>query len=765
MRLPNQRLPFYKKKANKYEWAKRTIDFILSVCSPSSTYGNEFYRRMKSNYAFFNNELDIEEFKRECDPLGLDYTSVEQLRPYNKTYSKIQVLLGEELRRPFPYRVVLLDSASVNQKLKHYSDLLREYVIQVISPTDETEQPALDPQRIKEYFHTSYQDSRERLSTQLLEYLSKKLDLTRLKNEAFKHGLISGLEILKIDTDNGINVSVINPLEFAYAASPDVRFIEEASYACHSYYSSFSDILNTYGNELTEEEIEQLDVPYPNTNNFNFNFKKHSYGHEHDNLGEITSRDVLVEHVEWKSQRRVGFLTISPQDDEPFLEIVSENFPIPDIHNKIKDETTTVYSWDDPTTGTYYELRWRWIEETWEGTRLGRKLYVRIRPLKNQYRTKDNPYKSYLSYHGTAYSSVNAAPVSVMDRMKPFAFLYLIIANKIRKLISLDTGKIFSLDISMIDPRIGLEKTLYYLREVGIDIFNPLQNADQPGWSQRGKVTSSLDLSNAQHIINYVNLLSAIDQQLAEVSGVNRQREGFIGPSEAVTNAASNAQMSAIITSTLFYLHDKVWERALTHLLHFAKKYYSKNPLTVQYVLDDMSVATLKLAEASGLDDCDVGVFIADATRESELFNYLRSIAQGLLNTNKATFSDMIALYSAKSVEQLKDLIRATEEKEMERQQQIQQQQLEAQQQLQQQQLQHEMQLEELKRQTQLEVAEINSERFAKAVDIDKNNENDLIQLALAKKQDKLAEADIELKELDIELKKKQLKDGGNTSK
>lgn len=153
---------------------------------------------------------------------------------------------------------------------------------------------------------------------------------------------------------------------------------------------------------------------------------------------------------------------------------------------------------------------------------------------------------------------MNAPSISLMDRMKPFQYLYFIIMHKLKKLIAQDKGRIFHFDTSMVDPKIGLEKTLYYLTTLNIEFYNPLQNAEQPGWSQRGKVSGSTDLSVADQINNYINILSAIDQQISDVAGITPQREGQSSPNEAVTNAQSNIQMSAVITEIYFQAHNKL---------------------------------------------------------------------------------------------------------------------------------------------------------------------------------------------------------------
>jgi len=102
-------------------------------------------------------------------------------------------------------------------------------------------------------------------------------------------------------------------------------------------------------------------------------------------------------------------------------------------------------------------------------------------PKEHQFRSLDNPFDVSLGYHGLVYNSMNATSTSLMDRMKPFQYLYFIIMHKLKKLIAQDKGKVFPFDITMVDPKVGLEKTLYYLNTLNLDIYNPLQNTDVQG--------------------------------------------------------------------------------------------------------------------------------------------------------------------------------------------------------------------------------------------------------------------------------------------
>lgn len=57
-----------------------------------------------------------------------------------------------------------------------------------------------------------------------------------------------------------------------------------------------------------------------------------------------------------------------------------------------------------------------------------------------------------------------------------------------------------------------------------------------------------MDMSVADQVVHYINILAAIDDQISDVAGVSRSREGQISPSEAVTNAQINTQMSAAVS-------------------------------------------------------------------------------------------------------------------------------------------------------------------------------------------------------------------------
>lgn len=774
--FPRQRLPFKAKTEKDFEWAKKVIDYIITDCSAYdySSLNKSEYQRMLSNYRLYNNKLDQADFERECNPYGIQVGQVQdEVQPYNKTYNKIQVLLGDELLRPFNYRAVLTNADGIRTKLAHRDTLLRKYVLSQIQSTlqelsveyapeelqGETEK-IMDPKEVEMYMSTSYMDSREILANKILSYLTKFLSLPEIKNEAFKHALLAAKEIVYVTHEhNAPKIEVINPLNFYYHASPDTRYLEDSLYAGHRQYLTSAEILDSYGPYLTKEQIRFIeDRSNPLSSNSSsmatpaMEYNISPYNDYYTYSPDGYSNDFMVHTVEWVSQKRVGFLTYINEYGDTVEDIVSEDFVVPSPHSTYEEtkeynHVCTYYTWND-INGNPVKLTWAYIPEVWTGTKISKDIYCKIGPKTHQFRSQDNPYDVKLSYHGTIYNNTNASPVSIMDRMRPFQFLYFIIMHKLKKLIAQDQGKAIKLDTSMIDPAVGWEKTMYYLKELNIEFFNPLQNAEKEGAYQRGLVTQSIDLSNAQYIMNYVNLLAAIDQQISDVAGVNRQREGQIVPGEAVTNAQANVQMSSLITELYFFQHDRTWERIITSLLQLTQSLWKTSSTVKQWVLDDLSLATLEISP-DDIAYSDFATFVTNSNKEQKLFNSLEVLSDRLLQANRAKFSDIIQMYKATSIEELQAKIVASEKQTFAEQQAAQQQALEMQARLQKEQQAFELEKQEREFQHEVLIHEIDSFRFQKDQDLDNNQIPDQLELAKFK-----ADVALKTRKLDLEEKK-----------
>lgn len=771
--LPKQRLSFRKKSQDDFQWAKDTIDSLLSntlFSHDPADVSNTDYERMLSNYQLYNNVINQKDFARDCNPLGIDVGQVQDIiRPYNKTYNKIQVLLGDELLRPFNYKVVLTNSEGVHTKMAHRDSLLRSFIyseiqntIAAISPMyqpellEEGTKHIMPPEEIDRYMSTTYLEAREILGNKILNYLTKKLSLKELKNEGFRHALISSIEAVYISIVNGEPMlEVLNPLNLFFHKSPETKYIQDSMYAGYRSYLTTGEVLDLYSSYMNQEQIMRVEEEKGgSTLRTVLPANNATYGHRPYETNGIFGTGAntpyhVVEHVEWVSQKKVGFLTITTEDG-PEETMVSEDYIVPKeaesfTITKEYGKKCKYYTWTD--TLASYMLEWSWIPEVWQGVRINHDIYCQIGPVPHQYRSMDNPFEVKLSYHGVVYNASNAAPVSLMDRMKPFQYLYLIVMHRLKKLIGQDKGKVYNLDVSMIDPDLGLDKTLYYINDLNLNIYNSLQNADMPGQAQRSSVQSSTDMSNTAHIMNYVNLLAAIDQQISDVAGVTRQREGQIGQNEAVTNAQSNIQTSAVITEIYFFQHSVLWQDILSTLLNVTQAAWQEKSILKQFVLDDMSLATLQLSPAD-LDNAQFSIFVTDSPKELKLFDNLQILSDRALQANKIKFSDLVSIYSSTSTAEVKGLLKQSEETTSKEQQQQMQQEMQHQQEMQKAQQAYEAEEKEKDRLHEITIAEIETFKFVKNQDINANQIPDAFEIEKFEREAAQKDRELDIKEV-----------------
>lgn len=817
LQLPKQTISIREKLKDDKQWAKDTIDHTVYYADNYwDSSGNNYWRKL-SNYELYNNVINQKDFERECNPLGIEVGQFkDNVKPYNKTYNKIQVLLGEELKRRMDFRAVLVNQTGIRKKEIKRTELMRNYIeseidrekqrimkrLQSKNPPPNVEGQApeqakqvqeeyqnqlqnevnkvLNPAEIDKFMSIEYQEAREITVQRLINYFVRKLYINDKKNDSFKHALIAGEEVLWVGEENGDpQLKVVNPLGFFYHKSPETKYIEDSEFAGYRTHMTTSDILDRWHDELTEEEVHKIEgeghtqgmlgmekdmigpqMKYHNVD-IEFEYNKDNFGRE-GSYGFSGGEDWEVYHTEWKSRAKVYFVTYFDEEGESQMDMLSEEFKVPANAVKkskyVKGKKKTFWELEDGTT-----FEEAWVPEVWEGTRIGYNIYVDIRKKANQHRPLDNPWKVKLGYHGVVYNAMNAPSVSIMDRMKPYQYLYFIVYHKLKKLIARDRGVAYKLDLSTIDDEIGLEKTLYYLDELDLDLYNPLQNADEAGSSHRGTITSAINRSNMQHIMSYVELLRQLDVEIGEAAGVTKQREGSIGSYEAVTNTQQAIQQSSHITEVFFHNHMQVWERAMTSLIECAQVLWKEKRVVKQFVLDDLSRHILDFS-GKEIYNADFGIFISDAMRDAELIETLKQMALPILQ-NQGKVTDIAKIFKALSASELEQEF-IKEERERERKEQQQQemlrqtelQKLEAAKEIQEREFTHEKELETMKLEAQIRMKEIDVFKFQQDLDMNNDGIPDPLQLEKLK-----SDSDYKAKELDF--KKKQHSDNVSLQK
>lgn len=779
--MPAQKIPASKKTE---DWKQQNVDYIIGH-SASSRNGNSRSREeeMQTYYDLYNSIYNEKDLKYVTNPFKQDDGFPATAQDYNIIKPKIDLLLGEETKRPFNFRVVRTSDIATSNLQDKAKQLLIDYVqasiMSKLGPEEQARyQEALQsgeimtPEQIQKYLTKDYKDIAEIAAQHSLNYLKQKLNVTHEFFKGWKDALIAGEEIYYVGVINGEPyVERVNPLSFSYEQSADLEFIHEAAWCCRKMNMSATEIYDRFYDKMSEKQLnELLDMMDDGTRGgLNPQVRKTSLDYPHIKTRTINgfssnpfqnADNINVWHCCWKSFKKIGFVTIiNPETG------VEEEFEV--------DESYKV-------TGREVNVEWTWIIEVWEGYRVGEDLYIGIQPVEYQHISADNPNSQKLPYTGVVYNNTNSSPRSLVSMMKPLQYMYIVIWYRLELAMARDKGKVVTMDITQIPKSMNIDvaKWMHYLGALGVNFVNPYEEGwDIPGReggkpSQFNQITA-LDLTMANTIDQYINLMDKIESMVSEITGVTKQREGAISSNELVGNVERSVVQSAHITEPLFWVHNQVKKEVLSMLLNTAKfAWKDSDKRCVHYVLDDATRAFLTLNDDFFYEDMDI--FLDDSTKNQQQLEALKQLMQPAMQ-NGASLLDIAEIITMDNINMIKNRLEDIEQKRMEQQQALEEQQAQREQQMIQMQnevkeeelmiKEAEMDLEKYKidadNATKITVAQLNAYRGLEDQDQNDNNIPDTMEIAaqaLAERKQASEEAGKQF-EFNAKLREQQMKE------
>lgn len=681
-------------------WQKQCVDAIQSMSSYTVYNGRTSKYRKQVNYDLYNSKFDEADFEYILNPYGVKEqfgSSPARMQDYNVIRSKIELLKGEEIKRPFNFKAAAVNGEAVTLRQEEMKKRLHQSFMSSLGLEMGVngEQPE-DPLYIQKYFKTEYSSPQEIVANQMLHYLIPKEKLRMKFMQGWEHSLIAAEEIYYIGIVDGEPiVRVVNPLNFDYDKDPELKFIEDSQWCKEERYLPVGAVIDEYGEFLSDIEIDKLDSGeiggQMNNRGMQHSFAytpEQMYGHSQS----TPNGHIYVVNVCWKSMRKIGFLSFTDEKGIPQETIVDDDFTL----------TREMKSLG-------YSVEWQWKSEIWEGTKIGGDIYVNVRPRPNQ--LEKMPYVGYI------YNNTNSQATSIVDLIKPHQYTYIIVWYRLELELAKSKGKKFVMDIAQVPKSKGwtLDQWMYYFDNLGVAWINSAEEGREgdPNSISKFNQFASIDMSLSNIVGQYMMILQKLEEQIADICGVSKQREGQISEQETATNAGRNIQASQAITEPLFYYHNLVKQNVLTTLLETAKIAYIDGK-KIQYIVDDIYTHLLQI-DGGLLNDSDYGVFVSDSAKDQQIKEKLEVLGQAALQNDKARLSDIIRILESDSISEIKSTIISGErEKESRDQQQsqIQQKQME----LQDRQLKeaNQMKLEEAEKDRQLQ-------RDIKQMDIDKD--------------------------------------------
>ena len=720
MQFPPQQLSYNKKNQ---AWRKKCVQWADTKSFFNYSLVRKSVIHKKINYDLLRGKLHMNDLEYLINPENIKAGFIpDRVQHYPIINSKINILKGEESKRLFDYRVVVTNPNAIseieNNKKAEILQRLQEWVQNTSQSEEEANQ---ELEKINYYYTYQWQDMREIRANNLLNHYKKEYNIPLIFNEGFDDAMAVGEEIYQCDIVGGEPIiERLNPLKVRVFKSGYSNKVEDADIIIIEDYWSPSRVIDTYYDVLTKKDMEyiqklpdhigqaaidsmdNIDERYGFVNNnmigdeitsqngFFWDPYGTSDGISNSLLPYDTAGNLRVLKVFWKSRRRIKKVkSYDPITGEEQFNFYPETYVI----DKDKGEEEKIL----------------WINEAWEGVKIGSDIYVNMRPRPVQYNRLSNPSRCHFSIIGSIYNINDGRPFSMIDMMKPYNYLYDIIHDRLNKLMAKNWGKIIKVDLALVPKGWDIDKWLYYAKTNNMAIIDSFKEGNYG--AATGKLAGALnnasngviDADWGNNIQQYINLLEFIKLEMSEAVGITRQREGQISNRETVGGVERATLQSSHITEWLFVKHEDLKKRVLEAFLETCKIALKGRSIKFQHLMDDLSTQIVTI-DGDEFAEADYGLVVDNSQGSQELNNKLDMLAQAALQNQSLDFSAIMKLYSSASLAEKQRLIENNERQIQERNQQLQQQQA---------------QIEEQKNQAALQMkqAELDQKREANQLD------------------------------------------------
>jgi len=651
--FPKQKLS-YKDKTK--DWAIENVKAGITLSDYDPGKIRKTKEEMKLNYNLVSGKFDEKDVDRSLNPQNLKGVHFPaKIQNYPIELTKLDVLKGEELSRPFNWYLRATNDHVVIQKEEKETDEVKNYIASTLDNPDVSEaQMKRDLQKMKKYYNYDYQDEREEMGTRLLQHLWKTQKIPYLTTDAFYDIVTVAEEDYACDIFHGEPRNrKVSPKSLSIFGNGESNYIEDAMIIVEDSYMSTGSITDLFYDELTEDQVTQLDEGvFKNRfgNNIvlggSMNLSQEYAMQVGTQLVPLSSSDiwsfaggyddngnVRVTRVCWQSKVKVGKLTYY-EDGEELKDYVSEDYK--------------------PNSAYGETIKWEWLTEWWQGYRIGNDMFVKLERLPRLGMTFTNPSKIKPPYVGTIYSIGNKA-YSLVDRIRPYKYLYNITMTRAEMASARNKGILAELDLARIPEGWEPDVWMMYAELNGWFITDSFKEGNEGAAMGKllnninNRAPSTMNLDSSQVIMANLEFARYIKNEINEITGITPQREGAMQNRETLGGINKSIQQSSFITEPYFYIHDNTKLRLLELNLETAKHCYKDQEFSLN-MMDDGLIGKVLKVNGKMLSETAYGMYLSDGKDDSELFQYIRQYAHAALQNDTSKFKDIFEIMKSKSI-------------------------------------------------------------------------------------------------------------------
>lgn len=650
LRLPPQKKAY---RAKTKAWREENMDVIDAG---TSYHNNDYVRRsMREKYInarLYDGHLTMSDVMATVSSAGvLNAYAPKTIQHRPIIRPKIELLLGEASKEPFSWSVMVTDPMSISAKEETKKAKINEKVTKLLESQLSEEELAAKLKDLSLYFKYTWKDAKEVRATKILKYFEQQCKMEQKFNEAMLDKLTQGEEIVLFDiVGKTVEAHKLDPKKVFTLYSGESNSIVDSDVIIIQEYWPVGRIVDTYYDDLTPSEIDELNLGTVNQENYNRMDNTITMSAdgilldnvindvETNNNSFVTNRalidqygNVRVLRAIWRSQKLIKVVSgVDPQTGEPYEKTMSEEY----VPNPLFGES----------------VKKMWVGEWWQGTKIGGHMYKRIMPRPVQFNSMGNLSKGHPGIVGRFNSVSGGKVMSFLSKMKPYQYLYDITWDRLLDALKKDLGNIIEMDMAKKPAGWETEKWLHYAYKGGILFVDSFKEATKG--AAMGKVAGTfnttgktISTSKGEYIQQHINLLEYIKKELGDVGGITPQREGAISPSANVGTTERSVLASNNSTAYEFYTHEQFKLECMNVLLETAKVALKGNKELAQIILDDFSI---ELFDIDGDDfiDSDYSVFLTTSKKSQEIQKSLELYSQAFMQNAGSMGTVMDILFS-----------------------------------------------------------------------------------------------------------------------
>lgn len=649
---PLQRIDWADKVKDERQWFKNNVEYYISLSNFNFDGTGPTRKDLRLLYQVYNNQFPSRWFTHITDPLSARNPNHKKfpakIRPVTILRTNIDLLMGEYPKRPFVYQVTNLGEDGYNR----YTDSLKQKTVDNVTQhfvaafqqealakgTPVNQIPGLDeielPPAMKERFNSTYKDA---IAIKGQRWLKRAMKEYRIREEflrMFKDWLIAGRSCsFKAIRHGTFFYERISPLNLDYDKSPDCLYIEDAEWAvCRRLYT-LSDIVDWFYEELRDEQLHDLE----NRSQYKSPIAFYQYLQETYDRDTFTGK-IPVYHVTWKGKKHVGVLSYpDPLTGKIQQMEVDEDYLV----NKEMGE----------------KVEWVWVNEVYEGFRVGDNIYVSLQPIPVQRNEMNNISACKLPYNGRNYSDLHTENISVLELGLPFQIMYMIVNYVLEKTIAKSKGKIVQIDKNAMPRDQGWddERFFYYAEALGYMVMNRNQVGVDKSWNQ----FHVLDMSLFDQIKQLIDLKNNYKQEWDDVIGITRQRKGETAPSDLKGVTEMGLMQSSVITDMIFNFFEEFTEREMQGILDYSK-FVNIDGVKSIYNNEDFDSELLDI-DPNTYCFAELGVLISRSVEELAALNQLKQQLEPLIQQGMKA-STVLEVIRSNNVAELKMELKKVED-------------------------------------------------------------------------------------------------------